>query len=376
MANGSVLQGIMNPAIADPVGGFRQGEQTRKNRLADEQVSAILNETIGGKIGKLSQLDPDLALKLSETFQIPVGQKDRLDSMMGDVRSSAAILRSAGPEAAAQFLGEKIALLDQLGIQAPQYLEMAQRLRDGDPSAAEELLTLDGAVSQLTKTDKPAGQVEFEALIEGFTPEEQKRAKRIKAGIEARAVGSATQTIAEEGTAEEVAETEEILAAGKEAGKLKAQFKLSPKVKEAVEIAVGSARLLAKRSEEARSDENAFNLYNTAMAGLVEGLEGADTGPFVGLLPAVTANQQIAEGAVAAMTPILKSLFRTSGEGTFTDKDQELLLAMVPTRKDLAEARESKLSNIDSIIRTKLRQPQQTSGQQTDTPQRNIVVDF
>lgn len=153
MANPQILAGIMNPAIAEPVTGFGLGRERRQQGLADEQVGMILNETIGGKIGALAELDPELSLQLAEAFQIPVGQQDRLKSMIGDVRSSAAILREAGPQAAAQFLGEKTALLDQLGIDAPQYLDMAQRLGAGDPTAAEELLTLDGAFSQLSNKE-------------------------------------------------------------------------------------------------------------------------------------------------------------------------------------------------------------------------------
>lgn len=153
MANG-LLAGIMNPAVADPVGGFQMGEQKRQQRIANEQVGAILQETIGGKLGALGQLDQQLALGLAKDFRIPIGQKDRLDSMVGDVRATAAILREAGPEAASQFLGEKIALLDSLGIDAPQYFEMAQRLQAGDMTAAEELLTLDGALASLTAKPK------------------------------------------------------------------------------------------------------------------------------------------------------------------------------------------------------------------------------
>lgn len=99
-----------------------------------------------------------------------------------------------------------------------------------------------------------------------------------------------------------------------------------------------------------------MQLYEAAIEGARSGLEGSTTGPIMGRLPALTANQQIAEGGVAAMAPVLKQLFRASGEGTFTDKDQELLLRMVPTRTDLPASREAKLQNIDRIVRAKLRQ--------------------
>ncbi len=78
------------------------------------------------------------------------------------------------------------------------------------------------------------------------------------------------------------------------------------------------------------------------------------TGPVVGRFPAVSAEQQTADGAIATLAPILKQIFRSSGEGNFTDKDQELLMAMVPTRKDEPEARKAKIANIKSVVRSKM----------------------
>lgn len=100
--------------------------------------------------------------------------------------------------------------------------------------------------------------------------------------------------------------------------------------------------------------QQAMDLYETARDGLLSGLEGSKTGPFSGRLPAITAAQQTAEGGVAAMAPVLKQLFRVAGEGVFTDKDQELLINMVPTRKDAPEARKAKIENIDNIVKAKL----------------------
>jgi hypothetical protein len=67
------------------------------------------------------------------------------------------------------------------------------------------------------------------------------------------------------------------------------------------------------------------------------------------------------------MAPILKQLFRGAGEGTFTNQDQELLIAMLPTRKDTPEARIIKVQNIDAIVRAKLN-ARGTSQAATQTP--------
>lgn len=109
-----------------------------------------------------------------------------------------------------------------------------------------------------------------------------------------------------------------------------------------------------KAQVERAKNEQAWSMYETAMTGLQGAMSGTVTGPVFGRVPAFSAGQQTADGAVAAMAPILKQLFRTAGEGTFTDKDQQLLLAMVPTRADRAEAREAKIANINAIVRAKL----------------------
>ena len=110
----------------------------------------------------------------------------------------------------------------------------------------------------------------------------------------------------------------------------------------------------AEAAKKANAPNAALDQWVEARKGLEEGLGRTDTGPLMGRLPALTTDQQIAEGSVAATAPILKQLFRTAGEGAFTDKDQELLMKMVPTRLDSEEARAAKIENIDRIIRAKL----------------------
>lgn len=58
---------------------------------------------------------------------------------------------------------------------------------------------------------KSAGQREFENLISGFTPEERAKAKRVKARIEAPAVGSAAQTIADQGTGAKIGDSQALI---------------------------------------------------------------------------------------------------------------------------------------------------------------------
>lgn len=119
-----------------------------------------------------------------------------------------------------------------------------------------------------------------------------------------------------------------------------------------------------------RANENAYRVYTSAMGNLKNALSGTSTNPVLGRLPAVTANQQIADGGVAAMAPVLKQMFRAAGEGTFTDSDQKLLMDMLPTRTDLPAARDAKIAGIDSIVRSKLNVAPSAEPPQTSTAAR------
>lgn len=233
-----------------------------------------------------------------------------------------------------------------------------------DDHSLDALIAQTGAA--IPETADTAGQREFEYLTSGLSKEERDRARRIELGLDPRAVGSAAITTATTGLTEDVAGSQAAIegakAGSREAAKLEEQLNKLPQVKAAVASAEQQVKELGDRRTTAAQNQIAMGMYETAMKGLVSGLEGTETGAIAGRLPAITANQQIAEGAVAAIAPILKATFRTSGEGTFTDKDQELLMAMVPTRKDEPEARAAKINNINAIIAAKLA----TQGSQSD----------
>ncbi len=139
-----------------------------------------------------------------------------------------------------------------------------------------------------------------------------------------------------------------------EGGKLAAQAQTKPRVEALVKAAVDQVAAATAQSEKSAINSTALQTYDIAMNGLVEALGGTTTGPIAGWLPALTDSAQIAGGAVAAMAPVLKQIFRSAGEGIFTDKDQALLMEMVPTRKDRPAAAVAKIRNIDAIVRSKL----------------------
>jgi len=141
--------------------------------------------------------------------------------------------------------------------------------------------------------------------------------------------------------------------------------KSQAEIKAAVTEASANAKRLASDTGEARSNEKALNVYDTAMSGLNKALGGTSTG-LTGWLPALTDESRTAEGAVSVMAPILKEIFRSAGEGSFTDSDQKLLMDMVPTRKDGATARKAKMEMIDAVVRAKLGSSAEVTPPQND----------
>ncbi len=232
--------------------------------------------------------------------------------------------------------------LAQQAFQDPQSAisEAEKVLAIYDPESLNQYRELTKPVVEEGVEGQPAEVQTFEFLTDGLSPEDKEIAKRVKLGLQPRA-------------------TEDAVAKGKkafatESGKLQAKLGLEPQVAAATVAAKNEANAIATNKETTRSNEKAWNTYNSAMTNLAKAMSGTETGPFVGFIPAVTSNQQIAEGATAVMAPILKQMFRSSGEGTFTDKDQELLMGMVPTRKDTPESRAAKIKAIDEVVKAKL----------------------
>lgn len=353
---GGIQQGLVNrQLIQQEENKLRLREQaagqlaTRQRALGVSEVKPTDESQVQARLRMIAD-NPALANKQLATIGI-IDQRQKEDAA-----AFAENTLNAPPELRKELISQRIRFLDA---------------NDRDSSHSMILLDLEGPqleaslnglkVMALTALQRraggfTAGQREFTSMTAGLSAEDKEKARRIDLGLDARATA---RTAAREGAIAQVVGdikvTQEIRkAVGVESGKLITQRKLKPQVETAVFNAVAQAKDVFDISKQQRSNRVALNLYNVGMKGLIDSLSGTETGPFVGFTPAVTANQQIADGAVAAMAPILKQMFRASGEGVFTDKDQELLLQMVPTRKDRPKSIKAKLSNIDAIVRAKL----------------------
>lgn len=127
-----------------------------------------------------------------------------------------------------------------------------------------------------------------------------------------------------------------------------------PQIAAATTKATEAAKAAVEASQGQRSNSTAYTAYTAGIKSLADALGSTTTGPVAGMLPAFSDEARIADGAIAAMAPILKQMFRSAGEGTFTDSDQKLLMDMIPTRQDGPAVQRAKFSNIDSIVRAKL----------------------
>lgn len=321
----SILLGIQQPDFSQSVLGGLQGAATIQNLQAGQVRMQQLRQSAQ------DQAEAKEVLRLTSL----VGDDNNIPTDLLDAIQNSEVFDEGGKSA----FGSALQAL-QSGNRKPFDLLVSESNRELGIGA-----------------DLTARQREFTGLTADLSPEELDRARRIELGLSPRAVGTGAITAAvTPGLTAKVAESEAEIAGQKEGAKLSSQLKLAPRIKAAVTLATGKAAAIVDRAKETRSNTAAFDAYTTSIDNLATSLGGTITGPGAGLTPALTANAQIAEGAVAMMAPVLKGIFRTAGEGVFTDKDQELLLKMVPTRSTLPAARTAQLLAIDALVKAKLRQ--------------------
>jgi hypothetical protein len=354
---GSVTSGLQARGMLDQLQQAKEAAPLRQQLLQDQAAQSQL-------------------LTQQTQQQQQIADQDRVIGSIANSYSGVKSLVDAGKfNEAADALEANKEVLRQSGVTNFEDSDAAiAAFRSNDPKEINRFKMLGEQAIKLAgergigKKAMTTEEQTFESLTTGFTPEEKEQARRVRAGLSPRAVGSSSQTIAETGKTEQVAESEAAIASKKaaavEAAKLSAQLKLKPEVEAAVRTAVNNAVSAGEQLGTEKSNTKALAIYEAGISGLIDGLSDTETGPVVGLLPAMTSNQQIADGAIAVMAPILKQLFRESGEGSFSDGDQKLLIDMIPSRKDTPEARRSKISNIDTIVRAKLGASAGQSAQQ------------
>jgi len=355
-----------NPFYVEPLGGYgpeigkglaglgtalKARVALKKGQELKEEGARLLREGTPDEIAEFSISNPDIGKSILE--QMDITAKGTEQDVIKTLQKT-----MSDPEGTEKYLTDRVSTIVEAGGNPSDTILELKRFRE-DPESyrksvetAYSMLDPEGYKSYRTASGKEAEEAatksllgtadiqSFEYLTANLPPEDKAKAKRIKLGLSPRATESA-KLKAEKSFATEAA-------------KLEAKLGLEPLVAGAVVAAKNQANAAASELVTQKSNISAWEVYNGAMSNLAAAMSGTATGPMVGFIPAITANSQIAEGAIAVMAPVLKQMFRTAGEGIFTDKDQELLMKMVPTRKDLPEARTAKITAIDRIVRAKL----------------------
>lgn len=367
MALQTANQFNLNPSFAQPVStGMQLGNQVNHQFNVAPKIEELSKLAASGDkqaLAQLSGIAPDQAAKLQQFQQTEEqGQRDKLLFDTKSVIQGAAQAKAiADPKARLNFLKNRRKDILSRNGDASHTEEAIALYESGDIEGGNKLIdrVVDmGVQSGILKpqgAQQSAEGISFENLIANFSEKDKVKARRIKARLDPGAMGSALQTIAASGTAPTIADVEATIEGAKETSKLLAQKELKPEIEAAVISAVGQAKALVNQAGEGRSNNKALGVYETAMGNLTKALDNTITGPFIGFTPAMTSNAQIAEGAVAMMLPLMKDVFRSAGEGTFTDSDQKILNDLIPTRSDNPKARASKITMLDSMIRAKLK---------------------
>lgn len=341
--------------MLDELGNLLTPEEMLKRRPAGVQINPMepaMAQPVSGSIpaGRPSGQLADTSMPPIQMAQAPQGLLDRLRSGMDErgISSNDALMAiGSGLLGLSNDQG-----LQQLGLSGFGQIAKGRETREAKTKAdaitnrtVEELRRMkrddlaDAVMSGMlpaaeaakyifklkSGTGTPAELQTFEAMAQGLPDDERARARRIALGLDPRAASSLS--ISPELLAQRAYMTE--------GGR-----------------GTATAEIESAQSNAAR--EAGMRMFEYGLGNLEEALAGTTTGAFAGLIPAITGSQQTAEQAIAMMAPLLKNTFRAAGEGVFTDKDQELLLAMLPTRGTSSDVAAKIIQNIRMLVEFKL----------------------
>ena len=351
MVSSVLAQAILNQQSPDILGAFERGREKVRKQKTDKLVGEAIST---GKIDpSLAELDPQIAFALGE--QLRARNAKDISDFLRDSKIAKAKLEAGDVQGAIAFGQQRRNAIKMRGgdtSQTDQFISLVQQ----DPQMALE--SINGLLGSIEQT-KPAEIAKMEFLTQGLSDDEKIKARRIALGLDPRASSSLQERIASDpDLATDVAETQAMIesrkAGAKEGAKLAVQGEMRPEIERAVTTAKEEAKRVIQDKSVARSDQKALNVYESAVAGLLADFETAETGAFVGLLPAITADERVLEASINIMRPVIKSVVREAGEGTFTDSDQKLIDEMMPTRRDSMDVARRKIERLDSFVRSKL----------------------
>lgn len=197
-----ILGQIANPQMADIAGALdirqkRIDADEKKRR--DIRVRQLVAEAIpglrdGSPLKQLAMEDTEKFALITKVLGIPLNSGDKLQAFSDEVRTLNAMAKADPRQAFYYAMSLQQDKRDQ-GIEDSNLDKWVATVQENPEAALKSLDMMDRSLNGDTQ-DKPAGLVEFEAMTEGMTPEEIKRAKKINLGLDPRAVGSGAITAA------------------------------------------------------------------------------------------------------------------------------------------------------------------------------------
>lgn len=260
-----------SPFVAD-VSGFSGGIG---DLISDQINQRIQKKALGGDesaMARLASRDPRASAQVGSILQgrqdMDAAEKEKQQKIKAQI---ARVVAGAGPEGAGEALRSILPLIrsnPELAAFEADIIEDIER-SDADPqSVFREYKTANDFFSDPQAVQRSAAQREFEALIGGFTPEEQEQARRVKARIAAPAVGSGAITAATtEGLTKKVAESGAIIAGQEATATETAKLSVQREIKPKIEAAITTARMEAQKKGEKLSD---LQRAKAALPGLKE----------------------------------------------------------------------------------------------------------
>lgn len=228
----------------NPVQNINQGlalagniqQQQRQNQVNALQQGIAQQAAQGGfnpneslDVQQLAALDPNNSAQILSTFN-SIGDS-RKKAMFQDTREARRLLEAGDGNGFLGVVSSRLDNIERLGGDPSQTLNVLQAFNSGDIQGALGMLNrteqvgIDmGLLSDPLKRqrERTAGQREFESLTEGLTKEQKQEAALIKLGLSPRAVGSAIQTISEQGIEDQIGKSKATIRQREKFGELTA----------------------------------------------------------------------------------------------------------------------------------------------------------
>ena len=380
------------------LGAISQGLQTRGmiDQLLQSQETAPLRQQLIEQQAQAGQ-----AAQESQALETARNEQNRvITSIAGSYGGVKSLVDAGKFNEAADALEANKVVLSQSGVTNFADSDLAiEALRSGDAQAINNIKLQGEQAIQLAKDrnllgDKTssAGTREFNKLIAEMSPEDQKKARRIKVGLDARKVGSGALTIAQGGDTPIVAESEAAIekakSKGRAVGKAEGEGEsatLIANTKASIETAVTLAREDAQSRGEALTELQVANASMPSLVAVVDELKqlaplatstiGGNVFDFAvkelgfGSTEGSTAKAKFSSVINNQILPLLKQTFGAA----FTKAEGDELKA---TMGNVDATPEEKIAQLNSFIDGKIREIQTKERQlgQTVTSAADITT--